>query len=116
VPGTDDQVDVNFALEEQPSGSISATLGYSQGYGLILGGQYQENNVLGTGNSMGLGLSWSEFQRSASFNYFNPYFTVDGISRGFNVFYRESNFEEANIARYTTDAYGAGRQFRLPDR
>jgi len=114
VPGTDDQVDVNYTLEEQPSGSISATLGYSQGYGLILGGQYQENNVLGTGNSMGLGISWSEFQQSASFNYFNPYFTIDGISRGFNVFYRQSNYEEANIARYTTDAYGAGINFGFP--
>ncbi len=114
VAGTDDQVDVEFSVEEQPSGSISATLGYSQGYGLILGGQYQENNVLGSGNSMGLGVSWSEFQRSASFNFFNPYYTIDGISRGFNVFYRESDYEEANIARYTTDAYGAGVTFGFP--
>jgi outer membrane protein insertion porin family len=114
VAGTDDQVDVNFSLEEQPSGSVSATLGYSQGYGLILGGNYQENNVFGTGNSMGLGLSWSEFQRAATFNFFNPYFTQDGISRGFNVFYRESDYEEANIARYTTDAYGAGLNFGFP--
>ncbi len=114
VPGTDDQVDVDFSVEEQPSGSISATLGYSQGYGLILGGQYQENNVLGTGNSLGLGVSWSEFQRSASFNFFNPYYTMDGISRGFNVFYRESDYEEANIARYTTDAYGAGVTYGFP--
>jgi outer membrane protein insertion porin family len=114
VAGTDDQVDVNFSLEEQPSGSVSATLGYSQGYGLILGGNYQENNVFGTGNSMGLGLSWSEFQRAATFNFFNPYFTQDGISRGFNVFYRESDYEEANIARYTTDAYGVGLNFGFP--
>jgi outer membrane protein insertion porin family len=114
VAGTDDQIDVFFAVEEQPSGSISATLGYSQGYGLILGANYQENNVLGTGNSLGLGLSYSDFQRSISFNYFNPYYTQDGISRGFNAFYRESNFGRANIARYTTDAMGAGVNFGFP--
>ncbi|MFW6041372.1 MAG: outer membrane protein assembly factor BamA [Guyparkeria sp.] len=114
VPGTDDQIDVEFAVEEQPSGSISATLGYSQGYGLILGANYREENMLGTGNSLGVGLSYSEFQRSANFNYFDPYFTLDGVSRGFNLYFRESNYDEANIARYTTNSYGAGVNFGFP--
>lgn len=114
VPGTDDQIDVDFSVEEQPSSSISATLGYSQGYGLILGANYQANNVLGTGNTLGAGLSFSEFQRSANFSFFDPYYTLDGISRGFNIYARESNYDEANIARYTTNAYGAGVNFGFP--
>lgn len=114
VPGTDDQIDVEFTVEEQPSSSISATLGYSQGWGLILGANYQANNVLGTGNSLGVGLSYSRFQRSASFNYFDPYYTLDGISRGFNLYFRESNYDEANIARFTTNSYGAGINFGFP--
>lgn len=114
VAGTDDQVDVVFSVEEQPSGSISATLGYSQGYGLILGANYQENNVLGTGNSLGVGVSYSKYQKSASFNYFDPYYTIDGISRGFNVFYRELDYSEANIAEYATDAMGVGVNFGFP--
>ncbi len=114
VPGTDDQVDVAFEVEEQPSGSISATLGYSQGWGLVLGGNYQENNVLGTGNSLGVGLSFSSYQKSASFNYFNPYYTLDGISRGYNAYYRRLDFDERNIARYSTDAIGLGVSFGFP--
>ncbi len=114
VPGTDDQIDVNFSVEEQPSGSISATVGYAQGTGLILGGNYSQSNVLGTGNSLGLGLSVSRWQKSASFNYFNPYFTIDGISRGFNVFFRRLDFDERNIARYATDSAGAGVNFGFP--
>ena len=114
VPGTDDQVDVAFTVEEQPSGSISATLGYSQGWGLVLGGNYQENNVFGTGNSLGLGLSVSSYQKSASFNYFNPYYTLDGISRGFNAYFRRLDFDERNIARYSTDAVGLGVTFGFP--
>ena len=114
VPGTDDQIDVEFNVSEQPSSSISATLGYSQGWGLILGANYQANNVLGTGNSVGIGLSYSQFQRSASLNYFDPYYTLDGISRGFNVYFRESNYDEANIARFTTNSYGAGMNFGFP--
>ena len=114
VPGTDDQVDVAFDVEEQPSGSISATLGYSQGWGLVLGGNYQENNVLGTGNSLGVGLSFSSYQKSASFNYFNPYYTLDGISRGYNAYFRRLDFDERNIARYSTDAVGVGITFGFP--
>ena len=57
VAGKDDQIDVNFSLEEQPSGSISATLGYSQGYGLIVGANYNQSNMMGSGNSLG---SWAQ--------------------------------------------------------
>lgn len=114
VPGSDNQIDVQFSVREQPSGSISATLGFSQVSGLILGAQYEERNVLGSGNSLGLGVSWSRFQQSVSFNYFNPFFTVDGVSRGFNVFARRTNFDERNIARFSTDAYGAGMNFGYP--
>jgi len=114
VPGTDDQIDVNFSVEEQPSGSISATVGYAQGTGLILGGNYQQSNVLGTGNSLGFGVSASTYQKSASFNYFNPYFTLDGVSRGFNVFFRRLDFDERNIARYATDSAGVGVNFGFP--
>jgi len=114
VAGTDDQVDVKFGVEEQPSGSISATLGYAQSSGVIIGAGYQESNVLGTGNSMSLNISWSEFQRAVAFNYFNPYFTLDGISRGYNLFFRQTDYEQQNIATYSTDAYGAGVNFGFP--
>lgn len=114
VPGTDDQVDVDFSVEEQPSGSISATLGFAQGSGLILGAQYEENNVFGTGNSTSLSVSWSKYQQAVSFNFFDPYFTVDGISRGYNVFARKTNYDQQNIARFTTNAYGAGVNFGYP--
>src|SRR5262245_26405534 len=114
VPGTDDQVDVKFSVEEQSSGSISATLGYAQGSGLIVGASYQNNNVIGTGNSLSLGVSWSQFQRAVSFNYFDPYYTVDGISRGFTAFYRVTDYDQQNIAQYSTDAYGSGVNFGFP--
>ena len=114
VPGTDDQIDVSFTVEEQPSGSISATLGYSQGWGLVVGANYQENNVLGTGNSLGLGVSYSKYQKSANFNYFNPYYTLDGISRGYNAYFRRLDWDERNIARYSTDAFGVGVNFGFP--
>ena len=114
VAGTDDQVDVEFSVEEQPSGSISATLGFAQGTGLILGANYQESNVMGTGNSLSMGVSWSDFQRAANISYFNPYFTLDGISRGYNLFFRKLDFDERNIARFSTDSVGGGVSYGFP--
>ena len=113
VHGTENQIDVEFTVEEQPSGSISGTLGYAQQAGLILRAQYQENNVFRTGNSTGIGVNWSQFRQSMN-NFFDPYFTVDGISQGFNLFYRETNFGRQNIARFLTNAYGVGVNFGYP--
>ena len=116
VAGTDDQVDVKFGVEEQPSGSISATLGYAQRSGVIVGAGYQESNVLGTGNSMSLNISWSEFQRAVAFNYFNPYFTLDGISRGYNLFFRQTDYEQQNIAHVFDRCLRRRCELRFSDR
>ena len=72
VVGREDQIDVDFTVKEQPTGSISATIGYSGAIGLMLGGNYQQNNIGGSGNSLGLGLNWSDFIQSVNFNYFDP--------------------------------------------
>ena len=113
VPGTDDQIDVDFSVNEVPTGSISATLGYSS-FGILLGASYQQANVAGSGNSLGLSVSWSEFQKAANFNFIDPYFTADGISRGFNVYARETNFDRTNVVRFATNSYGVGVNFGLP--
>jgi len=114
VPGVDDQIDVDYTVEEQPTGSISATLGYAEAAGLILGASYQQNNVFGTGNSVNLGVNYSAFQTSYNLSYFDPYYTVDGVSRGYSVFFRSTSFDERNIARFSTDAYGGSVNFGYP--
>ena len=114
APGTDDQIDVEFNVKEQPTGSITGTVGYSEGWGLILAGGYQQQNVAGTGNSLSLNLSWSDFVKSVHFNYFDPYFTADGVSRGYNLFFRRSDFHARNLARFSTDSVGGGINFGIP--
>lgn len=114
VPGTEDQIDVNYTVEEQPSGSISATLGFSQDIGLILGLSYRESNVFGTGNSVNIGVNRSSFQTAYNFSFFDPYYTVDGVSRGYSVFFRSSDFDERNIASFSTDSFGGSVNFGYP--
>lgn len=114
VPGTSDQVDVEYTVEEQPSGSIGASLGFAQGSGLVLGANIQQNNWFGSGKKVGFNVSTSTYQTVYSFNYTDPYFTPDGVSRGFNVFFRERDFEEVNVSSYTTDSFGGSVNFGYP--
>lgn len=114
LPGYDDLVDIDFSVEEQSFGSIGGSLGYSQFAGLIVGLNLQQNNFLGTGRQVGLNLNTSQWQSVASINYNNPYFTEDGVSRGFSVFYRKSDLSEINVASYTTNTVGATMSFGYP--
>lgn len=114
VSGIEDQIDINYTVEEQPSGSISATLGYAQDFGAILGLSYQESNVLGSGNSFNLSANRSSYQTSYSVSFFDPYYTVDAVSRGYSIFYRSTSYDERNIARFSTDSLGASINFGYP--
>lgn len=114
VPGHDDLIDVEFEVEEQTSGSIGASFGYAQDAGLILGLNLQQDNWLGSGRRIGVGLNASKYQDFYNFSYTNPYFTEDGVSRGFNVFYRSTDLSEVNVASYTTDTVGAALNFGYP--
>ncbi|MCG8610088.1 MAG: outer membrane protein assembly factor BamA [Pseudomonadales bacterium] len=114
VPGYPDLIDVNYTVEEQPSGSLSASLGYSQGGGFIIGTSISENNFFGSGRRVSFGMNFSESVKSASFSYLNPYFTVDGVSRGFSVSARQTDYEEQDISDFTLDTLSAGMTFGYP--
>ncbi len=114
VPGVSDQIDVNYTVEEQSSGSLSASLGFSQGSGLTLGLSVSENNFFGTGKRVSFGVNSNSSVKSANFTYQNPYFTVDGVSRGFSVFARKTDFDEDDRSDYVLDATGASVNFGYP--
>lgn len=113
VPGSTDEVDVIFKVEEQFSGSIGGSLGYGA-YGFNLGANYSEKNAFGTGNSISVGINYSEWRQDISFNFFDPYFTIDGIGLGYGAFYRKTDYGNFNIAAYNTDSYGGNASFQLP--
>lgn len=114
VPGTDDQVDVNYSVEEQPTGSLSASVGYSQVSGIILGANISEKNFFGTGKQMSIGANVSSYIKSANFSYTDPYFTVDGVSRGYSLFARKTNLQARSISAYLLDEYGGKLNFGYP--
>ena len=113
VPGTEDQVDIQFTVEEESTSSIGGSIGYSD-FGMNLGLNLSDNNYLGTGNRFNLGINKSVYQESYNISFFDPYFTIDGVSRGYSVYYRVTDYGEYNVANYLTNSMGTGVQFGYP--
>jgi len=114
VPGSDDLIDLKYGVEEQPSGSIGASIGFAQGTGLVLGANLQQDNFLGSGKQIGIGANRSKYLTDVRFSYVDPYFTEDGVSRGFSIFHRKAELDKINLANYTSSTTGANMTFGYP--
>ena len=114
VAGSDDQVDVVINMKERTSGSFVFGLGYSQLSGVITSVSVQQNNFFGTGNRIAFTVQNNSFVRRVDFSYYDPYFTDDGVSLGYNLIYRELDQADANIANYTSDNGALQAVFGIP--
>ncbi len=114
VPGTTDQVDINYNVTERPSGNLMVGLGYSQSSGVLFNASVTQDNFLGSGKRVSLAFNNSSSNTVYSFSYLNPYYTIDGISRGFGAYYRTTDASEANVADYTADTFGGNVSYGIP--
>ena len=114
VPGTTDQVDVNYSVTETSSGNITAGAGYSQTSGILFNASVSQDNFLGSGKRVSFAFNNSKVTTVYSFYYTDPYYTINGISRGFGLFYKKTDADQANISSYTTDTYGANVNYGIP--
>src|SRR5690606_906877 len=114
VPGSDDEVDVVFTVKETTAGSFMFGVGYSQLSGVNTSVQLSENNFLGTGNRVALAAQRSYYQRAYTFSFFNPYFTDDGVSLGYNLRWSEFDYSNFNVAQYSTTSASAQAVMGIP--
>lgn len=114
VPGTNDQVDVNYTIVERSSGSLMFGIGYGQESGLLLNVSLTQNNFLGTGNQLGVIFNNSDIGQNYSISFNNPYYTLDGVSLGFRMYFRDIDSSQLNTANYTQNIYGAQVNFGFP--
>ena len=113
VPGTTDQVDVNFDVVEQNFGAISFQVGTGGSGDFFLSSNLQAQNFLGTGRTVAVGVNRSRFIKSLNFQYIDPYFTPDGVSRGMSVYVQEID-SPFNVSNFNTSSYGASVSFSYP--
>ena len=113
VPGEEDYVDVIFDVEEQQYGNVVGGFGYSQ-FGFSFNFNIQQQNFLGSGNTVGIGSNVSDYSKNIFIQYDNPYYTIDGASRGFSLNLREFDYSAFGLTDYNTSSYGAAMTFGFP--
>lgn len=114
VPGTTDQVDIDFDVDEGSTGNFTAGIGYGQEGGFLFNTSVTLNNYLGTGKEVKVEVNNSQIDEIYNFSYKNPYYTDDGISRAFNIYYRSTNADKANIGSFNSNSHGATVDYGFP--
>ncbi|HEU4814416.1 MAG TPA: outer membrane protein assembly factor BamA [Xanthomonadaceae bacterium] len=114
VPGSPDQVDVVYNVKETTSGSFTFGLGFSQLTGLTSSVQLSQTNFLGSGNQVSVQAQRNDYVQRYDFSFVNPYFTDEGMSLGYNLWWRELDNSEFNIASYSNTSGAAQVVLGLP--
>jgi len=115
VPGTTDQIDLNVNVKEKPTGNMMLGAGLSSSEGLVFSGSVNQQNLFGSGKHVGVGFNTSKINKLYSLSYTDPYYTVDGVSRGFDAYYRNTDTQKStSIASYATNSFGGGVRYGFP--
>jgi outer membrane protein insertion porin family len=114
VTGTTDQIDVNFSVVEKPTGNILLGAGFGSGEGVTLSGAVTQQNIFGSGKHVSVQVNSSRINTVYALSYTDPYFTVDGISQGFDIYKRDVDAFAGGLGRYASKSTGAGIRFGVP--
>lgn len=114
VPGTSDQVDLNVTVKERNTGSLQFGVGYSAQEKLSVTAAVSQANIFGSGNQLSFRINSGSVSKVYEVSYLNPYWTVDGISRGFDLYRRDLNTASLSTGEYQSVSTGAGVRFGVP--
>ena len=114
VPGVEDMVDLEFDIKERLAGSFNIGAGYSDSQGAVFSTSVSQENFLGTGKTVSFSINTSKVNTIYALNYVNPYYTIDGVSRGFGFNYAESDANEADISDFSTDQFSLSTSYGIP--
>ena len=114
VQGTADQMDVSVSVREKSTGNFSLGAGFSDGEGITLSAGITQANLFGSGNHVSTQINTSKINQVYSLSYTNPYFTDDGVSRGFDVYKRDTDSSDTAVSQYSSKTLGGGVRFGVP--
>ena len=114
VAGTTDQVDMEVKVKEKPTGNIMLGAGFSSAEKFTLSGSVQQQNLFGSGKHVGVQISTSKSNKVYSLSHTDPYFTVDGVSQGFDVYTRKTDTSSLAVGSFGSDSMGGGVRWGLP--
>ena len=114
VPGSNDQVDLNVTVKERNTGSLQFGVGYSSAEKLTVSASVSQANIFGSGNQLSFRVNNGSISKAYELSYLNPYWTVDGIARGFDLYRRDINTASLTTGEYKSASTGVGVRFGVP--
>ncbi len=114
ITGSPDQVDIELNVVERSTGNLLAGVGYSSSDGVVFSASISQQNVLGTGNAVSLGLNTSKINRTISGVFTEPYWTVDGVSRTIELYQKNIDPTSLSVSNYESSTIGAAMSFGIP--
>jgi outer membrane protein insertion porin family len=114
VAGTTDQVDMEVKVKEKPTGNIMLGAGFSSADKLMLSGSMEQQNLFGSGKHVGIQISTTKSNKVYSLSHTDPYFTVDGVSQGFDIYSRNTDTSTLAVGSFGSDSFGGGLRWGLP--
>src|SRR4029077_1951331 len=114
VPGTSDQVDIDITVAEKNTGNVLAGVGYSSSDGFVFNASISQQNIFGSGNALSLAINTSSINRTIAATYVEPYWTVDGVSRGIEIYDKYTDPSSLQVSQYSASTFGAAVSFGIP--
>jgi len=114
IPGVEDFVDLNIAVEERLAGSFNVGAGFSDSQGVVASTSVSQENFLGTGKTVSFRINTSRVNTVYGLNYVNPYYTIDGVSRGFGFNFVSTEAEEADISDFDSEQFSLNVSYGIP--
>jgi outer membrane protein insertion porin family len=114
VEGSPDQVDVVYSVKERPTGALLFGVGFSSVERFAVSASIRQANAFGTGKFISANINTGQVNKVYALSYNNPYYTVDGVSQGFDIYKRETDASSLAVGPYRTDALGGGMKFGYP--
>lgn len=92
VPGSaPDRIVLEANVEEQPTGELQLSAGFSSLESFILAASIRQRNFRGRGQTVGLSVNYSRYSRAAQLSFSEPYVFDRNISAGLDIYRRDYN-------------------------
>lgn len=114
VAGTTDQVDMEIKVKEKPTGNMMLGAGFSSADSFSLSGSISQQNLFGSGKHLSFQVSTSKSNQVYSISHTDPYFTVDGVSQGFDLYIRNTDTSSLDVSNYSSSSAGGGLRWGVP--
>lgn len=107
LPDYDDLVDLVVSVVEAKDSRLNISGGYAAGSGFFAEFSLTQNNFMGLGIDFSATVNVDSSTQNYQLSIENPYFTLDGVSLGADVFYRKSDYSDLTSSAYASNSYGA---------